>query len=190
MNIRTFAIGLLCGAGLYATIDFLLLHRSSDDPVVLVNELTIEPPMGEATENAQPSLESVRAYISVEPILNESPAAVAPPKFDWLQSARAALDSEPKDEAWAYFNEQAISQFLFAHADFVGFDVEYIECRTTKCQIRVAGYDESTGPTWQKILYEMYQEPWAEFGQTGNARGKIGGRFIILETMHRTVSQR
>ena len=99
MNIRTFAIGLLCGAGLYATIDFLLLHRSSDDPVVLVNELTIESPMGEATENAQPNLESVRAYISVEPILNESPAAAALPKFDWLQSARATLDSEPKDEA-------------------------------------------------------------------------------------------
>lgn len=103
----------------------------------------------------------------------------------WFAHHRAVLMEERKDEAWAYFMEQAIQQFLAKHPSMPEFSLEYIECRTTACQIGVAGYDESTGPTWQRVMYDMRQQSWYEFGQVGSSSGPVEGRHMTIAELKR-----
>jgi hypothetical protein len=107
------------------------------------------------------------------------------PVAPWPENQRAELQSEPKDESWAYYMEQTLRQFLGAHPSIVQFDISYIECRTTKCQIEVFGFDESTAPVWQQVMYDISQQPWSEFGQTAIASGNVDGRLAIVSTLHR-----
>jgi hypothetical protein len=112
----------------------------------------------------------------------DSTLAVSP---NWIETRRAALADEPRDESWAYFTEQAVEQYLAQHPDISQFTVEYIECRSTVCQIGVEGFDESTGPTWQRILYDMRQQPWSEFGQVGSSSGSVEGRSKTITEFQR-----
>lgn len=96
---------------------------------------------------------------------------------------------ESKDDSWAYFMEQAMLQFLMSHAAMHEFDLEYIECRTATCQIAVAGYDESTGPTWQRVMHDMRHQPWYEFGQVGSSSGEVEGRFVTITELRRLTPQ-
>jgi len=79
----------------------------------------------------------------------------------------------------------AITQFLGSYPTINEFDISYVDCRTTLCQIQVTGYDESTGPTWNRIMYDMRQQPWAEFGESGTSHFDVDGRFVILQTLRR-----
>lgn len=106
-------------------------------------------------------------------------------EFDWMTDRRAELEAEPKDDSWAYYMEEAILQFLTSHPAIADFDISYIQCRTTMCQIEVIGYDESTGPTWQRVMFELRQQPWSEFSQTGSSSANVNDRFIIIATMRR-----
>ena len=72
-------------------------------------------------------------------------------KQHWTEQQQSILDTEPRDDAWSYFAEQSIIQFLGSHPLGSEFDVEYVECRSTICQLKVTGFDASTGPSWQRI---------------------------------------
>ena len=68
-----------------------------------------------------------------------------------LQKRRDDLDAEPKDDSWAYYMEQTLTQFIARHPSATDFEISYVECRTTVCQIQAIGFDDSTGPTWTQI---------------------------------------
>jgi hypothetical protein len=127
---------------------------------------------------------SPRSVGSVQP---DHSAATAQDR-SFFTTHRARLLKEPKDQAWSYFMEQAILQFLTRHSAMPQFSLEYIECRTSSCQIAVAGHDESTAPTWQRVMYDMRQEPWYEFVETGTSSGPFAGRHMILADLRRQPS--
>ncbi len=102
-----------------------------------------------------------------------------------LLNKRAELQSEPKDDGWGYFMDEAITQFLGSYPTINEFDISYVECRTTLCQIQVTGYDESTGPTWNRIMYDLRQQPWADFDESSTSHFDVDGRFVILQTLRR-----
>jgi len=127
---------------------------------------------------------------SPEPVGGSSSASQSLPKSteqqrSWFANRRAALVEEPRDQAWAYFMEQAILQFLTNHLSMREFSLAYIECRTTACQIGVSGYDESTEPTWQRVMYDMRQQPWYEFGQVASSSGQVEGRHMTITELQR-----
>jgi len=103
----------------------------------------------------------------------------------WFAHRRSALMEEPKDDSWAYFMEQAILQFLSNHAAMPEFTLDFIECRSTRCQIGVVAYDENTWPTWQRVMYDMRQQPWYEFGEVGSTWGDVEGRNMAFTELHR-----
>lgn len=103
----------------------------------------------------------------------------------WFAHRRSALMEEPKDDSWAYFTEQAILQFLSNHAAMPEFTLDFIECRSTRCQIGVVAYDENTWPTWQRVMYDMRQQPWYEFGEVGSTWGDVEGRNMAFTELHR-----
>jgi hypothetical protein len=107
----------------------------------------------------------------------------------WVDDRHSELMEEPKEDSWAYFMEQAMLQFLANHPAMPEFTLEYIECRSITCQIRVAGYDESTGPTWQRVIYDMRQQPWYEFGQVGSSSAEVEGRFMTITELHRLLPE-
>ena len=94
------------------------------------------------------------------------------PSEQWVARNQAELESEPKDDSWAYFMEQSLSlsQFMGGHPLISQFDVLHVECRTTFCQIQVVGFDDSTWPNWLSIMYDLRQEPWAEFYESGSSQ--------------------
>lgn len=97
----------------------------------------------------------------------------------------AELQSEPRDDAWSYYIEQAISQFLGGYPTIGEFDINHIECRATRCQIQVTGFDGSTWATWSRIMYDMNQQPWAEFYESASESYDTDGRFVILQRLRR-----
>lgn len=103
----------------------------------------------------------------------------------WLDKRRSDLMSEPKDDSWAYYMEQTILQFLASHPAMSEFDVSYIECRTTTCQIQVVGFDASTGPTWQRIMYDFGQQVPDQFYQSGWSGFELDGRAVFVQTLKR-----
>ena len=97
----------------------------------------------------------------------------------------AELQSEPRDDSWSYYIEQAISQFLGGYPTIGEFDINHIECRATRCQIQVTGFDGSTWATWSRIMYDMNQQPWAEFYESASESYDTDGRFVILQRLRR-----
>jgi hypothetical protein len=85
--------------------------------------------------------------------------------------------------------EQATPRYLGSHSAIAQFDVSNIECGTTRCQIEVIGYDESTVPVWQQGMYDIQQQPWSECGQRGYSSGMIDRHLMIVETLHRVQDQ-
>lgn len=103
----------------------------------------------------------------------------------WLDKRREELEAEPKDDSWAYYMEQTLTQFLSRHPAIAEFEISYVECRTTICQIQVIGFDESTGPTWSRIMYDLRQvlpERTQEWGMSGY---NLEGRHAIVQTIKR-----
>lgn len=189
MDSRSFTIGLVCGVVVGALAVWLIGSSSGDEvlqsaeqaadvmstsEVVTVAPLVVPEPQkrssGKIPEASEPQSS---AETNVDP--------VAP----WPENRRAELQSEPKDDSWAYYMEQTLLQYLSAHPSIDQFDISSIECRTTKCQIEVFGFDESTVPVWQQVMYDIRQQSWNEFGQTGSGSGNVDGRLVIIATLHR-----
>jgi hypothetical protein len=104
----------------------------------------------------------------------------------FVERARERLLAEPKNISWAYDREFAINQFLSNHPAAAEFEIPYAECRTTHCQIKAIGVDESTGPTWQRIAFDMTKQPWYDFVQHGSSSGTVDGRHVIITDLFTT----
>jgi hypothetical protein len=107
----------------------------------------------------------------------------------WPTNQWKKLELESKDESWAYYMEQTLRQFLSSHPLAAQFDISRVECRMTICQVQVVGYDSSTGPVWQQVMYDIRQQPWSDFGQYGTSSGNIDGRFLLLGTLWRVIPE-
>lgn len=93
-------------------------------------------------------------------------------------AATAAVD-------WAYRIELAMRQFLAAHPEGPKFEISGVECRTTLCEIRAIGFDESASPGWPQIVYDLRQRLPGEFGQVGTWSSTIDGRHVLITVLWR-----
>ena len=188
MDSRSFAIGLVCGV-VAGALAVWLIGSSRHQGIPGVKQ--------EAEATNTPDMAAIAPPVKREPQdlpngndpEDSEPRRTAETNSDpvapWPENQRAKLRSEPKDESWAYYMEQTLLQFLSAHPSIDQYDISSIECRTTMCQIEVFGFDESTYPVWQQVMYDINQQPSSEFGQYGTGTGNIGGRVMIFSTLHR-----
>ena len=188
MNTKSFVFGAACGA-IVATAAGWLLSGNDENEVTANRGQEVHSTI---IQNAEPPGTTI-------PINQDASKAVIqntaePPIADsiktdsvsrWPANLREAFEAEPKDGSWAYYMEQAMLQYLSSHASIGQFDISIIECRTTKCQIEVIGYDESTVPVWQQVMYDIRQQPWSEFDMYATSSGMIDGRLMIVGTLHR-----
>ncbi len=193
MHAKSLIVGLALGIGLYAALDQLYISDEMTN-VAIIESKVDGPDIG---ENVRPTeLFDLEGVETIEELPGNGLIDIAPggsqgaasSKQHWTEQQQSILDTEPRDDAWSYFAEQSIIQFLGSHPLGSEFDVEYVECRSTICQLKVTGFDASTGPSWQRIMFDLRQEPWAEFGQHGNTWGDVEGGFVIIETMYRDQS--
>lgn len=183
MDSKSFIIGLICGVAIGAPVVWLIGDSGRDEVFSVA----------EQESNATNDPEIVAVAPPVERESQELPSesnseggdATNDPVLPWPEHQRAKLELEPKDDSWAYYMEQTLLQFLSAHPSIDQFDISSIDCRTTKCQIEVFGFDESTVPGWQQVMYDINQQPWSEFGQYGSGSGNVDGRLLIVGTLHR-----
>ena len=104
-----------------------------------------------------------------------------------LQRSKERLDAEPRDDHWAFAMEQSLSQFLIGHARSQHFEIDYITCRTSQCQIKALTADDSAYPLWLGVMHDLKQQSWAGFGITGSGMfNSPDGRVVIVENMFRT----
>lgn len=210
MDTKSFLIGAASGALVFAAVSWV---RDADQenglPEAPSSEATpttapnVELPVAkeERTADSSPTMQSTdRVTSSKQSEARQTPATEThdqpiadndiPDRSSGLVAGRRAeLEVEPKDDGWAYYMEQAILQFLTNHPAIAQFDISYIDCRTTECTIQVIGYDESTGPTWQRILYDMRQQPWREFDEWGTSTQIKDGRPVITTGLQRQQSK-
>lgn len=100
------------------------------------------------------------------------------------EEASAAV-ARADDETWGPFMEQALRQFLASHRSAAQFDIQSIRCASGVCEIRAIGFDQSTEPVWQQIVYDIRQQPWAEIGQAGTTGDLNEGRFVATAKLFR-----
>lgn len=196
MEIRTFLAGAACGIAAYAAVSAVFFGAPPPDPEAGAGaDPGSSTPGGLAVDDRRDvSLEGRRGAGASDASEAVDPAAAAGPGAarsragggaQWRARAYAAFAAEAKDDGWAYYMELAIGQFLASHSMIAQFDLSYIECRTTRCQVGVVGYDESTGASWQRILYDMRQAPWYEFGPIGTASGLEDDGYAIVTDLRR-----
>lgn len=147
--------------------------REPEPSAVSAPETSVQSPSQQRGQDSSPDDEGTQ-------LLDPSLAA-----NEWYGRHKEELLEEPKDDAWAYTMELAIEQFLANHPDFPNFSIDYIECRSTLCQIAVAGYDDSTNSVWSGVLYDMRVQSWYEFGQTGTGGSVVDGRYVLISKLYR-----
>ncbi len=189
MDSRSFTIGLICGVAIGALAVWLIGGNGGDEVLPSAEQeanatsiaevVTVVPPVEQECQEL-PS-ESVPEGSYPQTLIETTAETAAP----WPNNLRAELELEAKDESWAYYMEQTLLQFLSTHPSIDQFDISNIECRTTKCQIEVFGFDESTVSVWQQLMYDIRQQPWSEFSQYGSSSGNVDGRLTIVSTLHR-----
>lgn len=188
MDSRSFILGVACGA-LVAVAAGWILARGGDEETIA--RTTAESDASDVNvkrvEETAPDASTAKATVNrlsapETPTTNEQSieGTVAWPENQWQK-----LELEPKDTSWAYYMEQTLLQFLGRHPSTAQFDISRIECRTTKCQLEVVGYDESTEPVWQQVIYDIRQQPWSEFVQYGTSSGHVDGNLILIGTLSR-----
>lgn len=147
--------------------------REPEPSAVSAPETSVQSPSQQRGRDSSPDDEGTQ-------LLDPSLAA-----NEWYGRHKEELLEEPKDDAWAYTMELAIEQFLANHPDSPKFSIDYVECRSTLCQIAVAGYDDSTNSVWSGVLYDMRVQSWYEFGQTGTGGSVVDGRYVLISKLYR-----
>jgi hypothetical protein len=193
MNSRSFVSGAVCGALVVVAAGWLLSGSDEKEEVVKARAEPNVPRTSDLKpiESTAPNPGKVEVPVD-DPSTLEVPttrpggveAATSWPANQWQKFER-----EPKDSSWAYYMEQTLRQFLGSHPSAARFDISRIECRTTKCQLQVVGYDESTLPVWQQVMYDIRQQPWSEFGQYAASSGDVDGSFVLIGTLWRQPEQ-
>jgi len=114
--------------------------------------------------------------------------SVTDPSDGRTRPAREVLEAEEKDEGWSYFTEQALRLFISGHAEAKKFSIFHIECRSSMCEIQAVGFNDSTAPDWSRVLYDLEQQPWYDFGQVGTSFNDYQGQLAILTRLYRQTS--
>ena len=189
MDLKSLAVGLVCGVVIGAVAVSLLAGSNYDEVLPSAERRVDEPDI--------PGIVSVAAPAKREPEeapiesnsedKNRQPEIEAPvvPVAPWPENLWAELNLESRDGSWAYYMEQTLLQFLSSHPSIDQFDISRIECRMTKCQIEVFGFDESTVPVWHQVMYDIRQQSWNEFSEYGSSTGTVDGRITIVGTFLR-----
>ena len=136
--------------------------------------------------------------VSSESLLPTQPIPISDAHAEMLQSSggktggraskHAEIEAEPNDDNWSYFMEQSVTIFLSQHQNAELFSVFNIECRTTLCEIQVIGFDQSTSPDWHRILFDLGQQSWYDFGEVGTSYSEYQGQLAIVTHLTRRMS--
>lgn len=195
MEFKSFALGAIVGGVVVAGATALVVDRDTEpqpNDVATPQEASPLENEGSASASLEPQLSAIIETESPSsldepdgPVEAAVPEGQANTEQDWFTAERRQLAKEPRDISWSYFVEQAMSQFLTDHAAMSQFGVEYIECRTRTCQIGTEAYTEMAKPDWQRVLYDLRQQPWYEFGQVGTTSGMVDGRRMIVTELQR-----
>ena len=189
MDLRSLTIGLVCGAFIGALAVWLIGGSGGEEVLPQAEHEANAPRIPKAVTVAPPVEREFQELPSESESEVSDPRSSIESKVDrvapWPENMRVELELEAKDDSWAYYMEQTLLQYLSAHPAIDQFDISSIECRTTKCQIEVFGFDDSTVPVWQQVMYDIRQQPWSEFGQHGTSSGNVDGRLTIVGTLHR-----
>ncbi len=186
MNIKTFILGVITGAVALAVID-KVVDRQRGQAALESAPAQRAGSSGEVTQNGGPE-EAPQRTDGVEGTPPLSPSQIGEAADSELDDAthRGSHDpAEAKDPDWAYHTEQTLQQFLAKHPSAPQFDVLAIDCRTTYCDIRAAASSEAAWPVWQQVVYDITQQPWSEFGQTGSSSNPTEGGIGLVATLHR-----
>jgi hypothetical protein len=147
---RSFIFGAACGAILGVGAGWLL---GNDTETEVTSEAKLEPIAGsvsnlQSVESTAPKDSKAGTGIanSDAPETLTRKESRVDDAVPWPADQRQELELEPKDGSWGYYMEQTLLQFLGSHPSISQFDISRIECRTTRCQVEVIGYDESTAP--------------------------------------------
>lgn len=191
MNLKSLGVGVFIGV----TLGIIVGSWFGDDDSGSEGGLPeTEPGRAAVAEPAIDDGNAVRRRETGDDTLHEADVSrssdgdIADATVPWPAGLWADIDREPKDDAWAYYMEQALLHYLAAHPSISQFDISAIECRTTRCLIEVTGYDESTVPVWQQVMYDISQQPWSQFGQQGMSSGIVEGRVTIVGTLTRATT--
>ena len=190
MDLRSLVVGAACGAVVGVAAGWIVGNDNEKSlPVEAKHESGVEtvPTSVSVDSNMskqdemEPMDSTVGDHSSVQTAGREAIDSIIP----WPENQWRKAELEPKDDAWAYYMEQTLLQFLGSHASTAQFDISRIECRTTMCQLEVIGYDASSEPVWQQVIYDIRGQPWSDFGQYATSSGNVDGRLVLLGTIWR-----
>jgi hypothetical protein len=195
MDARSFIIGVACGALIGVAAGWLL--ADSDEKEVFTKTQPAPSVPSDSASDMKPIESTAQNSSKGQVTVDGSRTPEVPPAYEnrvegavpWPADQWEKFELEEKDSSWAYYMEQTLLQFLGSHPSAAQFSISRIECRTTKCQLQVVGYDESTLPVWQQVMYDIRQQPWSEFGQYGTSSGAVDGSFILIGTLWRQPEQ-
>ena len=187
MKIWIFLAGAMCGAVGYAlfTNDPGLPKRADLPWLQQSDDVSVEVPVGTQSPAPEEESEVLEYSVNAETTSTKEIYSEMVATQDWAEQLRKKFEDEEKDFEWAHFNEQAIHQFLARHPMGTEFQIPSVECRSTICQIEAVGFDESTGPSWQRMMYDLNLESWASFGQVSNRFVPQNGQLMIFQELHR-----
>lgn len=169
MDLKVFALGAICGAAAFAAVDSFV---DSADPVEAgAAQAAVAPALPEPDSPSQDAPEIPTDSRSIE-----SGASVPDPT------------EQLADVSWGYKMEQTLQQYFAGHDHAAKFEIVGLRCQAALCEIQAVAPNKAAVPAWQQILYDMRQQPWHEFRQTGGWSSTQNGGLKTLVTLHRVDS--
>lgn len=126
------------------------------------------------TVNAQPEsivvTKAVRRRVSIDDFTDEEATSLCAQMYTRQQQReRAVKDAEPVDIGWAYPMEQLMRQHLESRLSSDQYSALKVECRTTFCELNMAGVGTDNREQAQKLANEIAGQPWSDVVGKGNS---------------------
>jgi hypothetical protein len=205
-----FLVGFLCGVAVAGSALWQLLPDPSD-PLIVVHRVgktaTATPAAGGSPAPApsstltgaasalktaslatdeldSPGVPLPDAHRELLAVQAQPAAAVEPPSS--LAELHQRFESEDKDPAWAYDTERQLKSYLLRNAPSPRFDVFFVECRKSLCEIQARGYTPTAGEEWKKAIDAMAAQPWwTAFSGNSSSSSEQNGQAVMLTLLHR-----
>jgi hypothetical protein len=103
-----------------------------------------------------------------------------------LPELHLQLSTERPDLNWSLAMEQTLREFVMRSNGSGEFDVLYVECRSTLCEITLFGNLPASGQRWNSLLADMGHQPWGpQFQGQSTSFSGINGRTAIVSILQR-----
>ena len=157
--------------------------ETRDQRQEIVPDLSPGTSAGPISEESEPAEgPNARPFVPANTPLEYDELIGPPVRSRGARELHATFKAEPRSDPWASAMEAGIAQTVSEHAPGIGLSIEYIECRTTMCELGGVASVEDVGNAsalWSEVVQSGYWQGSTRYHMTVGTTAGIT-RFMVI----------